>query len=40
MQLDGPAIIETKGGTVVVPPANQLLVDAYGDLVIFTGAGS
>jgi N-methylhydantoinase A len=40
MQLDGPAIIETKGGTVVVPPGNQLLVDDYGNLVIVTGAGS
>jgi N-methylhydantoinase A len=37
MRLDGPAIIETKGGTVVVHPGNELLVDDYGNLVISTG---
>jgi N-methylhydantoinase A/oxoprolinase/acetone carboxylase beta subunit len=40
MRLDGPAIIETKGGTVVVPPGAELWVDDYGNLVILTGAGS
>jgi N-methylhydantoinase A len=40
MRLDGPAIIETSGGTVVVHPGNELLVDDYGNLVISTGAAS
>jgi N-methylhydantoinase A len=40
MRLDGPAIIETRGGTVVVHPGNELLVDGYGNLVISTGATS
>jgi N-methylhydantoinase A len=34
MSLDGPAIIETKGSTVVVHPGNALTVDEYGNLII------
>jgi N-methylhydantoinase A len=34
MRFAGPAIIETSGSTVVVHPANDLLVDPYGNLVI------
>ena len=34
MRLAGPAIIETKGGTVVVHPVNDLVVDDYGNLII------
>jgi N-methylhydantoinase A len=34
MRLEGPAIIETKGGTVVVHPDNDLVVDDYGNLII------
>jgi N-methylhydantoinase A len=34
MTLDGPAIIETKGSTVVVHPANEAAVDNYGNLII------
>jgi N-methylhydantoinase A len=40
MGLAGPAIIETKGGTVVVHPGNELQVDDYGNLVILIGEGS
>ncbi len=40
MRLEGPAIIETKNGTVVVHPGNKLFVDGYGNLVISTGARS
>jgi N-methylhydantoinase A len=34
MSLDGPAIVETKGTTVVVHPGNELIVDDYGNLII------
>jgi len=34
MSFDGPAIVETKGSTVVVHPGNELTVDDYGNLVI------
>jgi N-methylhydantoinase A len=34
MGFDGPAIIETKGSTVVVHPGNELTVDDYGNLII------
>jgi N-methylhydantoinase A len=34
MGLEGPAIIETKGSTVVVHPDNTLTVDDYGNLII------
>jgi N-methylhydantoinase A len=40
MGFAGPAIIETKGGTVVVHPGNELQVDDYGNLVILIGEGS
>ncbi|TMJ94338.1 MAG: hydantoinase/oxoprolinase family protein [Actinobacteria bacterium] len=34
MSFDGPAIVETKGSSVVVHPGNELTVDDYGNLVI------
>jgi N-methylhydantoinase A len=34
MGFGGPAIVETKGSTVVVHPGNELSVDAYGNLII------
>jgi N-methylhydantoinase A len=34
MSFDGPAIVETRGSTVVVHPGNELTVDEYGNLVI------
>jgi N-methylhydantoinase A len=34
MGLEGPAIIETKGSTIVVHPDNTLTVDDYGNLII------
>jgi N-methylhydantoinase A len=37
MQLRGPAIIETKGTTVVVHPGNEAGVDVYGNLVLELG---
>jgi N-methylhydantoinase A len=40
MSLDGPAIVETKGSTVVVHPENTLAVDDYGNLIIhLNGSG-
>jgi len=33
----GPAIVESSGSTVVVHPGNDVLVDAYGNLVITVG---
>jgi N-methylhydantoinase A len=38
MSFAGPAIVETKGGTVVVHPENELIVDDYGNLIISTAA--
>jgi N-methylhydantoinase A len=37
MQFEGPAIVETRGSTVVVHPDSDLAVDDYGDLVISIG---
>ena len=34
MQLEGPAIVETRGSTVVVHPGNELGVDEYGNMVV------
>ncbi|HSH21985.1 MAG TPA: hydantoinase/oxoprolinase family protein, partial [Candidatus Caenarcaniphilales bacterium] len=34
MTLDGPAVIEMEGTTVVVDPDNELTVDEYGNLLI------
>jgi N-methylhydantoinase A len=34
MSFDGPAIVETKGSTVVVDPGNELTVDEYGNLLV------
>ena len=34
MSFAGPAIIESKGSTVVVHPGNQLSVDEYGNVII------
>jgi N-methylhydantoinase A len=40
MSLNGPAIVETKGSTVVVHPENTLAVDDYGNLIIhLNGSG-
>jgi N-methylhydantoinase A len=33
----GPAIVESRGSTVVVHPGNEVVVDAYGSLVIEVG---
>ncbi|MDQ4081494.1 MAG: hydantoinase/oxoprolinase family protein, partial [Actinomycetota bacterium] len=37
MSFDGPAIVETRGGTSVVHPGNEAHVDAYGNLIISLG---
>jgi N-methylhydantoinase A len=37
MHLRGPAIIETKGTTVVVHPGTEARVDVYGNLVLKLG---
>jgi N-methylhydantoinase A len=37
MTFDGPAIVETRGGTTVVHPGNEARVDAYGNLIISIG---
>jgi N-methylhydantoinase A len=37
MNFRGPAVVETKGSTVLVHPGNELLVDDYGNLVISVG---
>ncbi len=34
MSFQGPAVVETKGTTVVVHPGNELVVDDYGNLHI------
>jgi N-methylhydantoinase A len=34
MGFTGPAIVETRGTTVVVPPGNELTVDEYGNMII------
>jgi N-methylhydantoinase A len=34
MRLDGPAIVESRGTTVVVHPGDELAVDDYGNVVI------
>jgi N-methylhydantoinase A len=34
MSFDGPAVVETKGSTIVVNPGNTLRVDDYGNLLI------
>jgi N-methylhydantoinase A len=39
MGFEGPAIVETKGSTVVVHPGNQLTVDDYGNLIISIALG-
>ena len=37
MGFDGPAVVETKGTTVVVHPGNEVRVDDYGNLCIALG---
>jgi N-methylhydantoinase A len=37
MALDGPAIVESRGSTVVAYPGNRVRIDDYGNLVITTG---
>jgi len=34
MSFDGPAIVETRGSSVVVHPGNELAVDDYGNMII------
>jgi len=34
MRFQGPAIVETRGSTIVVHPGNEASVDTYGNLVI------
>jgi len=34
MELDGPAVIETRGTTVLVHPHNRVRMDDYGNLHI------
>jgi N-methylhydantoinase A len=34
MSIDGPAIVETKGTTVVIHPDNEATMDEYGNLII------
>ena len=34
VRFEGPAVVETKGSTVVIHPGNELSVDDYGNLVI------
>jgi N-methylhydantoinase A len=34
MAFEGPAIVETKGTTIVVHPGNEARVDEYGNVVI------
>ncbi len=34
MGFDGPAIIETKGSTIVIHPGNEVTIDDYGNVVI------
>ena len=34
MRFEGPAIVETRGSTIVVHPGNELSVDEYGNMVI------
>ena len=37
MQLAGPAIVETSGGTIVVHPNDEAEIDAYGNVVLTIG---
>jgi N-methylhydantoinase A len=37
MRFDGPAIVETKGSTIVVDPGNAVRVDDYGNVIIDLG---
>ena len=39
MRFPGPAIVETRGSTIVVHPGNEAGVDAYGNLVITIDPG-
>jgi N-methylhydantoinase A len=34
MQFSGPAIIETKGSTIVIHPGNAATIDAFGNTII------
>jgi N-methylhydantoinase A len=40
MEFDGPAIVETKGSTIVIHPGNRVRIDEYGNIVIALEAGS
>ena len=34
MRFDGPAVVETRGSTIVVHPGNEVAVDDYGNVLI------
>jgi N-methylhydantoinase A len=40
MRFAGPAIIETKGSTIVIHPGNDVTIDDYGNVVIELGGAS
>jgi N-methylhydantoinase A len=37
MRLAGPAIVETKGSTIVIHPGNEASIDEYGNVIIELG---
>jgi N-methylhydantoinase A len=37
MSFDGPAIVETRGSTIVIHPGNETHVDDYGNVVVVLG---
>ncbi len=37
MRFGGPAIVETKSSTIVIHPANEVMIDRYGNVVIELG---
>jgi N-methylhydantoinase A len=40
MRFEGPAIVETKGSTIVIHPGNEVSVDDYGNVIIELGGDS
>jgi N-methylhydantoinase A len=40
MRFEGPAIVETKGSTIVIHPGNAVSVDDYGNVIIELGGDS
>ncbi len=37
MRFDGPAVVETRGTTIVVHPGNEAAVDEYGNVIVTLG---